>query len=165
MAPDSVRQSTKFKANCPHNGPNQTKPKAVVLWGGGPLWDCPWGYGDPRIWGLEQAKCLMLIILRSRNFCLVTNSSLFRHIKSLNVNAFIISSHVSQGVRVGSSERRGPGFWPTHRRAHMVSCLSVIGASSPQHAWVILTDRQSVKGNWSISFFCHGQKQSWAKEA
>lgn len=70
---------------------------------------------------IRHANSLMLIILRLRNFCLVTNSSLFRHIKSLNVNAFIISSHVSRG-----SWAKYCAFWPTHRQAHMVSCLCVL---------------------------------------
>lgn len=138
MAPNSVRQSTKFKANCPHNGPKDSGP------GPGPSWL------SSRI---QQAKCL--IILRLRNFCLVTNSSLFRHIKSLNVNAFIISSHVSLWGWAGAFAFRFAfplilaNSSPTSHGQLSVSlyaCLSS-GAWSPQHAWVILTDRQSVKGN------------------
>jgi len=40
MAPNSVRQSSKFKANCPHNGPAQMFAKKDQH-------ECPRGYGKP----------------------------------------------------------------------------------------------------------------------
>jgi len=40
MAPNSVQQSSKFKANCPHNGPAQMFAKKDQH-------ECPRGYGKP----------------------------------------------------------------------------------------------------------------------
>lgn len=81
MAPNSVRQSSKFKANCPHSElrPCSSITEQTAASG------CGGRCGECGVCGSKR-----LIILRLRSFCLVTNSSLFRHIKCSNVNAFII---------------------------------------------------------------------------
>lgn len=101
MAPNSVRQSSKFKANCPHSElrpcPSITEQTAASGSRG-------------RCGGCGVCGSKRLIILRLRSFCLVTNSSLFRHIKCSNVNAFIIFEPT--------------GFLANSSPAHMTVCVT-----------------------------------------
>lgn len=92
---------SKFKANCPHS---ELRP-------------CPSITGQTvarrrrgECGGCGVCGSKRLIILRLRSFCLVTNSSLFRHIKCSNVNAFIIFEPT--------------GFLANSSPAHMTVCVT-----------------------------------------